>query len=882
MLDASLASGYLTTVIAPAGFGKTTLVSSWIEQVAAAARPGIVPVPAAWLTLGAGENSPSEFLRYVIAALRTVFPQAAPETSQLVHSRQNPPPSFLADTLSNEIERLQSNFIIVLDDTHTVRNQGVFEILERWMHHWPWPMHLMLISRLNPPLPLANWRARGTVMELRSRDLRFTEEESAAFLHRTLGRQVEPATVSRLHGQMEGWVAGLRMATLAMGEGSDLPALPPDSFGTDIHLTSYLVEEGFLNLPVAIRQFLLTISVARQFCESLCQALADDKAPAGSIRQSLDYLITNELFLTVLDDREHWYRLHHLFRELILGWLQRDRGRNEVARLHRRAAQWYAAHELIDEALFHAREAADASLMREIMRQGLRDLLNREDRPTLERWLAMLPEETIEQDPEMAIMSAWKHGLRWELGNVERTVNRVAELLDAAPPNGSGSADSHLLRGHLAVLQAHVAFNSDRPEQAVTHSLNGLALMPESWRYVRGVAAVYLGLGLQASGRAEEAEQALTSRYEALPDKTDSYALRLLLGLAFIALQSGNLESALRIAHRIRGQSVESDLSVIQGWGHHLLGYTHYQRGELDAAETHFAKVTKMRFRVQLLTARSAMAGLAFTYQAQGRSEPALAQLDELSQDDLLLYGREQPFTAAARAWIYYRQGDLDRADTWSQGMSVLLPDQPLFLSDWVLLTRVGVLIARKTGRDIQLALEMLDGLDDMAARTFNKSITLVTLAWRALAELARGEIAAAQKALIRSVELARHTGQRQIYADLGGPMQQLLGQIAGEPSVAATVRDIRAVLERNGAPAHTGNGSAAAGYTMSESITGRELQILILMAEPISFDDISQQLHIAPSTTKRHSINLYGKLGVHSRWEAVARGIELGILPSR
>ena len=882
----------LTVVVAPAGFGKSTLVSSWIAELVEGRRQGINLLPAIWLSLDEGDSDPTIFLRYFISGLRTIFPGAAPKTLKLL-TASDPPHSLLANTLSNEIESLPSSFFIILDDAHTLHSPAVFDILSIWLQHWPQHMHLVLVSRLNPALPLTTLRAKDQVVEIRPRDLRFTAAETAEYLAQTLGSSVDESALAAIHQQMEGWITGLKLATFSPDMQDNFAGRPQAVIEGDVHITDYLIEEVLLQQPAAIQRFLLTISINRQFNESLCAALLGDQDPALDVSESLAYLEANELFLIDMDNRREWYRLHQMFRDLLRRKLQYEMGEKALAELHSRAARWYAAHDLLDQALYHALKGQDLVLATQIMQAGICDVLNETDRPKLERWLHMLPPEIIAQQPELMVMCGWDHALRWEMALALQAAEQAETLLDVS--EGPNQTDNEAVwRGQIAVLKSQAAYFNNQPQRAAALCRTTLALMPENWHYVRGAAAIFLGVSLYSGGHMDEAKRFLTTQYEAQPDKSNGYALRLLQTLVLNALQAGQFETAQRTAQVMLRQSIQNGETLSQGWAHYLLGTIYYHWNDLEAAERHSAATVDMRYTTQLLVARSGTIGLALVYQAQGKNAAALAVVDDLANFELELYGREKTSTTAARARLLFLQGDLDGADQWSEQITLPPRDQPLLpWMDWLLLTRVAVLIARRSPADIKTAHQALDALDEIALRTHSTRSRVEILALRALALMAQGDVVAARKNLINSIKLARRSQQIRVYLDLGLPMQKLLVQIAGQRKMAKTVRKILDAFAEAGVAgaavppaltptAHIGSGLKTVDHELSEQLTTRELEVLTLMAEPISLAEISDQLHIAHSTAKRHSINLYEKLGVHSRWEAVAAAVEYGILSPR
>lgn len=887
MLDEGLA-GPMSVVVAPAGFGKTSLVSSWLEELKAGFRPGLPLVPAVWLTLDEGDSDPNMFLQYFIGALRTIFPDAGAKSLALLTAQQPPSLDHVATTLSNEIEWLPSSFIVVLDEVENLRGRAVLDFLTTWTRHWPRPLHLILISRQDPALPLPKMRARGKVIEVRGRDLRFTDDETAEFLERTWGGPLDPAVMDTIQHSLEGWIAGLRMVALSV-EAKDNPEALSRMLLEENHMVAgYILDEVLRQQTPDVQRFLLRLSVTEQFNESLSQALVCDVDPDCDVRALLDFLERNELFVSRLDARHEWYRMHRLFQDHLLRRLVQQDGEEAVADLRRRAASWLAGHGLIDRALNHALDANDPALAAEFMIQGYRDVLNRTNWSMLERWLALLPGDIIESSPELLLMRAWSHGLRWELGTALLVAEQAEALLAAedtgdGPPAAEETARAALLRGQIVTLKAQNEYFRNQHERAVAYCREALALLPLEWDYVRRAAVVFLGPALYASGQGAEAERFVTAAYSAEIDKSSAFALRLLLVQALNALQAGRLETVQQIAEvKLRGADKHQD-SLGQGWAHYLLGYVAYQYNDLQQAELHYSAAAELRYTTQLLVSRSGLTGLASIYQVQGKTEQARRIVAELSQLDLELSGQETILTVAARARLALMQGDLAAADTWSQGIPLPPADQPLM--PWIeepLLTRINVLIACNRPGDVALALEALDVMEEIAVRTHSVRSLVAIRALRAMGQLAQGNAVSARKSLIEAVELARRTGQRRLFIDLGPNMTKLLNQIAAHHTVSETVRGLLAAIaeaDQTRPSAPVGEAARNGDIVLSDDLTPRELQILSLMVEPMSLAEISKQLHIEPSTAKRHTINLYHKLGVHSRWEAVAAAVELGIL---
>ena len=887
-LDAGL-NGAITLIVAPAGFGKTTLVTSWLQT---AATDDGQPLPATWLALDEGDDDPNVFLQYFIAAVRDIYPAACPETLKLLNARQQPPARMVLTTLSNEIETLPDRFVVVLDDLHAPHGQALFDYLHEWLHHWPRRLHLILLSRFNPPLPLSSLRAKGLLTEIRAADLRFTQAETAEYLHHTLQSPPDEAAVSLLQQRLEGWIAGLKMAAPALDDPRRVRDLTTALLDNEFFITDYLTDEIIARQPPKIQRFLLRTAILDQFCAPLAESLMDERDIGCDARECMDYIESANLFLIPLNNQRDWYRYHQIFRAALQHKLAGATPEAEIRALHRRAAGWFIAHRLPDQAIHHALQADDRPLAAAFMEQSLGDVLNREDRPALERWLRLLPGEFIQKSPALLTMRAFAQGFRWELGLLGHTAQQAESLIDP----GDASEQARTLRALINILKSQAFYHVNEYDKVIAPCRAGLADLPAEWQYVRGVAAVYLGISLYASGNPEAAERFVAGQYEAYPDKSDGYALRLLLAGAINQIQSGAYENAERTARTMLKLAQQSQLLVMEGWANYLLGFVNYEWNELTRAAGYFERVTALFYTTQLAAARNGFIGLAYTAQALGRPDEALQTIDRLSGIDVETRGFEQPDTTSARARLLLRAGNNEAAERWIHFDTFQLPDQSLAM--WMeqpSLTRARILLARNKGANTRLALQILDPIGELAERSVNTRVTIEVLALRALALLNQGDNAGARKMLIRALEPARRGLFTRTFVDMGPQMHYLLNQIAGHAPVSLSVgrvlaafadedatRPAAATLPPGGAAAPINGSAGDVGDALEERLTQRELEILVLMGEPISLREIAARMTISYTTARRYTVNIYSKFDVHSRWEAVEAGIRKGIINRR
>jgi LuxR family maltose regulon positive regulatory protein len=398
---------------------------------------------------------------------------------------------------------------------------------------------------------------------------------------------------------------------------------------------------------------------------------------------------------------------------------------------------------------------------------------------------------------------------------------------------------------------------------------------------------IFLGLSMQASGQGQAAERLLFDQYELRDDKTDGFAMRLLLPLCFNYLTNGNLEQSRQVANIMIEQATRSNLPVMKGWGHYFIGLVKSQWNEMVTAEEHLDDVVENRFHVTAITAQDAMAALARLAQARGKSEDAWQVLENLSQFDMEQIGFERYETLSLRARLNFMQGKLDDAYRWADSFTVPPQEQPLIWLENPHATRAQILIARSFKDDAQEAIKILDRLYEMSDRTFNTRFKIEILALRALAMDAMGKIRKAEAELHQALDLAQPGGFIRVFVDLGRPMQELLQRLDGrgpnkdyiQRLLAAFTDDLQ-IKKTNITLRATTPSATLNPPVLAEPLTTRELDVLNLLREPLSNKEIASKLYLSPSTVKRHTINLYGKLGVHSRREAVAAATTLGIFP--
>ncbi len=416
----------LALVVAPAGWGKTTVVMEWLEHDR---------VPAAWVSLDLTENDPKRFWSYLLAAVRQVVPDAGVEAQRRLEAAGSEIVRDVLPRLVNSLAGQHQDVVVVLDDLHAVSSAEVYESIGMLLARVPPTLHLVVTTRIDPPLPVSRLRLHGQLVELRAEQLRFTGEESSRLLNELMRLDLAEDEVRRLLDRTEGWAAGLQLAGLSLSRQPDRSGFIARFTGADRHVVDYLGEEVLAAQPTAVRDFLLRTSVLSRLSGPLCDTVL---AGAGATRM-IEEVYRANLFLVPLDSDRRWFRYHHLFRELLRSELART-APEEVAVLHRRAAAWYAQAGELVHAVHHAVESGDADLAAGLVKAGWRAEFNAGRWPTVQRWLATLPAETVAVDPELMAAGLW-------IAIDRGLLDEVAGRLDAAEVR-------HRDDPHLRVLRA--------------------------------------------------------------------------------------------------------------------------------------------------------------------------------------------------------------------------------------------------------------------------------------------------------------------------------------------------------------------------------------------------------------------------------------------
>ena len=870
----------VTLISAPAGFGKTTLVSEWIASCGQRA---------AWLSLEENDSEPARFLIYLIRALQTISPNLGTYLLEILQSPQPPPIESILTVLANEITAIPDHFVIVLDDYHVIDSKAIDEALTFLVEHLPPQMHLVITTREDPALPIPRLRARRQLIELRAADLRFTPSEAAEFLNQVMDLNLSVEEVAALETRTEGWIAGLQLAALSMKGNQDVTGFIQAFAGDHRYIVDYLVEEVLQRQPEPVRNFLLQTSILERLNGTLCDAVTAQT----SGKALLETLQRGNFFLIPLDDKRHWYRYHHLFADVLRLHLIAEQP-DQVPVLHRRASTWYEQNGSAADAIRHSLAGEDFERAADLIERALPVMRQSRQESTLLGWLKALPDELFQNRPVLSAHYAGTLLQNGQFDGVEARLRDAERWLDTPTdrrvrPIFVDEEEFRRLPASVAMYRAAIALARGDVANTMKHAREVLALTPEDDDFMRGAASSLLGLAFWTSG---DLETALRMYSDGMAHLQRIGFISDVIGgsvtLADIRITQGRLREAMSIYERGLQLATTQSGHALRGAADMHVGMSalYRERNELDTAAQHLLEskelgdlngLPKNPYRWRVAMAR--------TREVQGDPDEALGLLDEaerLYQGDFSPNVRPVP-ALKARVWV--AQGRLHEALAWAREQGLSAEDNLSYLREFEHITLARILLARykidHQDSTIREAIGLLERLLSAAEEGGRMGSAIEILVLQALAHHARGDVPAALLPLERALTLAEPEGYVRMFLDEGSPMAGLLREVLRRGILPDYTGKLLTGFESEQptnvaeAPLHT----RSASPPLIEPLSQRELEVLRLFRTELSGPEIARELVIGLSTVRTHTKSIYSKLGVNSRRAAVRRAEELGLI---
>jgi LuxR family maltose regulon positive regulatory protein len=855
----------LTLISAPAGFGKTTLLSAWAQSL---------QQPVSWLSLDEADDERYRFLTYLVAALQKTDDAVGQAMQDLWEAPERLPIDGLMTGLINSIAAAPTPIVLILDDYQAIGQPEIHDVVTFLLDHCPPQMHLIIASREDPPLPLSRLRARGQIMEIREHDLRFTRQESLVFLNQVMELRLSAHQVSILETRTEGWIAGLQLAALSMRDREDTEGFVRSLTGTHRHILDYLTDEVLERQPEQVRTFLLYTSILDRLTGSLCNALTGEE----NGQDTLELLDSVNLFIIPLDDERHWYRYHPLFRDLLRHYLKQEVSNQTLILLHGRACAWLAQHDLKAEALPHAIAGQDLDCAANLIEASAAGPILRGKVETLNAWLDELPSHLIQTRPLLSVIRAWTYHMDGQRDAIEphlQDAERSLQML-GLPDDGPFASD---LRGQIAAIRASNARHRGDWPRFFRYADEALELLAEDSLAVRTTLNANLGLAYMLrldSKAAVAAFREVQSLGQASGNMIS--AVNCIGFLAAILIAQGHLRQAVELCRHTIDQHLEHYPEPLPTLGHvhACLARVLYEWNDLAAAAAHLEQgavlgelthlPSTLRFRASMLTWIRQLQDTKHDMASLPTPIKKVAQREQANSEDADL--------TAWRVRHWLDQGDMRAVERWADAYRGQKPSAQIW-RPYGDLALVRVLIARQEWRE---AFDLLTQIRRSALEAGGGGWMIEALVLEALAHQTMGQADRALAAVSEALSLAEPEGYVRTFVDEGEPMATLLGQVrrrgASPHYVGTLLTGFRA-----GMPAKRAGPQAIPTHGLYEALTERELEVLQLIDAGLSNREIASRLYVSLNTVRTHTKNLYSKLDVHSRTQAITRARDLHLL---
>ena len=860
----------ITLVSAPAGFGKTTCISEWVHSM---------DCPVAWLSLDIADDDIGRFIFYLNAALQTINPDFGKEIKAVIRTGHVPPIDIISASIINDILKFDNRFLLILDDFHTIQDDSIFEIFKDLLDNHPKPLHLVLITREDPPLPLARLRANNKLTEIRAKDLRFSGGEIETFYNDVMGLKLAGKEISTLEEKTEGWIVGIQLAGISITDKDNPSQLISKLSGSHRFIAGYLTEQVLNHQPEEIRKFLLQTAILDKFNSDLCNAVTE----RSNAKDLLNHLYNSNLFLVPLDDEHQWYRYHHFFADLLLELKTRDEAEN-LKDLHKRASQWYAETGMVSEAVDHALAAEEYPTAMELLENHASTLLMQGYAKTVGGWIQTIPDDLRSTSLKTNLAFAWMYLLQGAYSDLSQHIDRWEP-----PTNGEGKPGH---RAEWLVMESLVLYMKGEIEACMDRVSEALELVSSQHNRVLGLAYY---VQAHVSLIRDEYNKAIDTFQKSIQHSREvkSLVIEIMSTISLIsaAFERGKLQQAYITATKTINRLENSDeMHPISSYVYIALGDIYYQWNRIEeglqTASRAFHLSSLGGLNTGLATCR-----ILFSQLFQIRNNLNSAEIEIQSAADLLPaevpeYLRQH--VAAQQASVYIDQKHLDPAISILQSQGVIFDElysSPNIFPDQSNPFSVGRLyncLLRTLLHQDQNSSLLTSGIE-LAKRIIAEAdqrnqflISLETILLRAQFHEKTGNLQASTADLVHALERGQTENIIGIFIAQGLPIADLLNRLIENNKLGAIDKDyVKEILS-----AITQSQPGCPEFEPLENpLSDRELDVILLMAEGLKYKEIAAKLFISLNTVRYHVKSIYGKLNVNNRTQAIEKARKRQIL---
>ena len=860
----------LSIVSAGAGYGKSIVVSQWLEQT---------DFLYSWISLDAEHNDFRKFLYYLIAAVEKVFPGLLKKTQELVQASILPPEKELSNTVLNELCDIDQNFILVLDDYHLIKEMKIHNLLDEWLRFPPPSVHLCIVARRDPPLNIKSLGVNGRMTEIRMDDLSFNDEEIVEFFEQVRQVKLDDKLVKTLQDKTEGWIIGLRLVSMATKSPEDIDKTL-QFVGGGIHsLADYLLAEVLANQPEPLQDQLFTTAVLDRFCANVIDAIIEQKGENGSEEFGaalIEWLIKSNHFIISLDNDGKWFRYHHMFQDFLLLELKKRKTPQQIEEINLRASYWFEQHNLLEEAMHHAIASKEYSRAVEIIKAHRINLLNTSQWVVLKRIFKQLPESVVEVDPELLLVDAHLSFFMADHLSVGVVVEKMMPLMSDVDKKADFYGEYHFFLGYITMYL----------KKDLVASLNNIKIaleeIPESSAAPRSLAEWFYPMFLQLAGQYSNAIDWLEDTIK----KSEKFAPirrnRLYLGVFLSSTNEADLNMAEKYASRGLSLARESKMDDTLSNCLMAIGEMYIRRGEWQSAIPYFEEVMGLKFNVHTRCAIDCIIGLVIIHDMIDNKTKSLGLIGELESFTQELDDHHERFVWSCKVRHHLirknRQIVNDLLGQYRQDFVHLV-----FWLDIPEITYCRALIFAGSEENLSTASQELNGLELLTTSQNNKVHQLEVYALQAILYDKLGDLEKAKEKLTTSIELAEPGSITAYYVELGEPIAQLISKMPDEFKNKPIIIKILELSKITSANLLQGSldkvTESSTAKDQLNALTKSELKVLQCIAEGLRNQEIADKLFNSEETIKKHIYHMFQKLHVKNRLSLVTKAKELGIL---
>lgn len=850
----------LTLVSAPAGYGKSMLVSYWLETCG---------IPGGWLSLDDNDNDLRSFITYFTAAVERLFPGSFHKTKIMINNPIFPQWKNLISTLLNELDQIEETFILVLDDYHHIRETMIHDLLNELLNHVPQSLHLVINSRQDPFLPISMLRARNLVTEVRARDLRLNQSEAEELLRLMFHHPIDSHTTKTLRVKTEGWITGLILAAISMRHRENPDSLLPELHSEGQYVMEYLFNEVYEKQSPKMKQYLLTSAVLDRFFAPLCEAVCMPGAEAASIElggwEYITRLKQANLFLIPLDPDNHWFRFHHLFRRLLLNQLKRCYSSEKISAIHARASAWFSDNSMIEEAIQHALAASDVNGAAQLIVQNRHSAVNAERWFELEKWLSLLPDDIVQKHPELLLAQAWIYVYHYDYGLIPVVLELAESLLSTYPNRQALSGEINLFKGITLFFQGDSELSLKCLEDARVK-------IPATQDYTRAAADQFWALTGHMQGQEERVVAELTDLLQT-GWLGDIRKIRVMAILVTEHILSGDLTVAFNMGKQLKKIAIRTNSNYYIICSLYFLGLIHFCRNELDQSIDHLSQAAELGCIIFSRANADYLGALALAYQAKQLTEEADASMERL--DEYIQSLNNPVFLEIAHSFLS-RLTLMKGKVPATTGVSIE-KRQPnnspmLFWLETPDITLCRGLIAAGSDMDLKKAEHTLKEYHRLCRTQHNTFQMIFILPLLSIVYERQGRLDEALRVMEKAVNLGCRGGFIRPFLESGPVIAGLLKKLADKNIAVEYIGQILTAFSQPASP------SSPDPQKRESLLTNREIDVLEMLVQRLQNKEIAEKLSISSHTVNTHLKSIYSKLNANNRRQAVVRAREFDI----